>query len=81
LAAQTDAGVDELVARAGRAGAEIVTEPDRQPWGCAGAFADPDGHLWMVTSQPFPHLSSQRRRWRCEAHSTRHRLRITPVGA
>lgn len=24
--------------------------PGRQPWGYAGAFADPDGHLWMITA-------------------------------
>jgi uncharacterized protein len=22
--------------------------PGQQPWGYAGAFADPDGHIWMV---------------------------------
>jgi uncharacterized glyoxalase superfamily protein PhnB len=41
LAAETATGVD-------------VTSPGRQPWGCAAAFADPDGHVWMVTSQLFP---------------------------
>ncbi len=25
-----------------------MTEPNEQRWGYAGAFADPDGHLWMV---------------------------------
>jgi uncharacterized protein len=54
LAAQTDAEVVEVIERAGRAGATIVTEPGRQPWGYAGAFADPDGHVWMVTSEPPP---------------------------
>jgi uncharacterized protein len=54
LAAETDAGVDEIVKRAGEAGAESVTAPGHQPWGYAGTFADPDGHVWMVTSQPFP---------------------------
>jgi uncharacterized protein len=54
LGADTEAGVDELVERAQRAGAEIVTEPGRQPWGYTGAFADPDGHVWMVTSEPLP---------------------------
>jgi uncharacterized protein len=44
------AGVDELVERVRRAGAEVVTEPGQQPWGYAGAFADPDRHLWMVTT-------------------------------
>ncbi len=32
--------------------ATIVTEPVRQPWGCTGAFADPGGYLWRVTSRP-----------------------------
>jgi uncharacterized protein len=50
----TDAEVDELVGRALEAGAEIVTAPARQPWGYAAAFADIDGHVWMVTSEPPP---------------------------
>jgi uncharacterized protein len=41
--------VDETIERARRAGARIVAEPARQPWGYVGTFADPDGHLWMVT--------------------------------
>jgi predicted lactoylglutathione lyase len=40
--------VRALVARAAAAGAEIVTEPGQRPWGFAGTFADPDGHLWTV---------------------------------
>jgi predicted lactoylglutathione lyase len=54
LAAETETGVERTVERACEAGAEIVTAPGHQPWGYAGAFADPDGHVWMVTSQPFP---------------------------
>jgi uncharacterized protein len=54
LRAETEADVDELVERAHQAGGEIVTQPGQQPWGYAGAFADPDGHVWMVTSQTFP---------------------------
>ena len=50
----TEAAVDELVKHVYKAGAEIVTQPGQQPWGYAGAFADPDGHVWMVTSEPFP---------------------------
>lgn len=45
-----EAGVDDLVERARRAGAEIVTEPGERPWGYSGAFTDPDGHLWLVTA-------------------------------
>jgi uncharacterized protein len=50
LAAESDPEVDAIVRRAHQAGAEPVTEPGRQPWGYAGAFADPDGHIVMVTS-------------------------------
>jgi predicted lactoylglutathione lyase len=41
--------VDETVRRAQAAGATIVSEPAAPPWGYTGTFADPDGHLWMVT--------------------------------
>lgn len=50
----TEGGVDELIERAHQSGAEIVTQPGQQPWGYAGTFADPDGHIWMVTSDSFP---------------------------
>jgi uncharacterized glyoxalase superfamily protein PhnB len=46
--------VDTLIKQARQAGAGIVTEPAQQPWGYAGAFSDPDGHVWMVTSEPPP---------------------------
>lgn len=48
LGVESDAAVDEIVERAQRAGAEIVIEPGQQRWGYAGAFADPDGHIWQV---------------------------------
>jgi len=54
IRAETEADVQRLVERAHEAGGEIVTRPGQQPWGYAGAFADPDGHVWMVTSQTFP---------------------------
>jgi uncharacterized protein len=54
LSTGSDAGVDELVEQARQAGASVVTEPDQQPWGYAGTFADPDGHLWMVVSRATP---------------------------
>jgi uncharacterized protein len=50
LGREDDAGVTDLIERARRAGAEVVTEPGQQPWGYSGAFADPDGHVWMVTA-------------------------------
>jgi uncharacterized protein len=52
--APTPRPASELLERAQRAGAEIVTEPGPQPWGYTGAFADPDGHVWMVTSEQLP---------------------------
>lgn len=44
--------VDRLIERARSAGAQVVTEPAPQPWGYTGTFADPDGHLWMLTVPP-----------------------------
>ncbi len=52
LGASTDADVDEQVERARTAGAKVLTPPGSQSWGYAGTFADPDGHVWMVTSAP-----------------------------
>jgi uncharacterized protein len=49
LTMATRAEVDEVVERARAAGAVVVAEPGSQPWGYTGTFADPDGHLWMVT--------------------------------
>ncbi|PWR10503.1 glyoxalase [Micromonospora acroterricola] len=46
------ADADAIVERARAAGAEVVTEPAAQPWGYTGVFADPDGHLWMVSAEP-----------------------------
>lgn len=48
LTAGSEAEVDELVARAERAGARVTSAPSQQPWGYEGTFADPDGHLWSV---------------------------------
>jgi len=45
--------VDEVIAQAGRAGAEIVKPPqDTFYGGYAGYFRDPDGHLWEVVWNP-----------------------------
>jgi uncharacterized protein len=44
--------VDELLARAGAAGATVMAVGDR-PWGIySGYFTDPDGHLWEVIHSP-----------------------------
>lgn len=50
IEAASDPEVDEIVRRAVKAGAKIVSEPSKQDWGYTGAFSDPDGHIWMVTS-------------------------------
>ncbi|MGW3603285.1 VOC family protein [Micromonospora sp. NPDC005161] len=52
LSVASPAAADAIVERARCAGAEVVTEPTAQPWGYAGTFADPDGHLWMVSVEP-----------------------------
>jgi uncharacterized glyoxalase superfamily protein PhnB len=50
----SDAEVDELIRRAADAAAEIVLTAGTQIWGgepaaYAGAFTDPDGHMWQVS--------------------------------
>jgi predicted lactoylglutathione lyase len=51
LDAGAEEDVDALVERARAAGADVVVEAGRQPWGgYAATVADPDGHLWMITS-------------------------------
>jgi predicted lactoylglutathione lyase len=50
----TEDEVDSFIGRAREAGAEMVSEPRRQPWGYAGNFADLDGHLWMALATPVP---------------------------
>jgi predicted lactoylglutathione lyase len=48
LSLPTSADVDALLARAEKAGAEIIRPPAEQKWGYDGAFADPDGHVWQI---------------------------------
>ncbi|MET7371369.1 VOC family protein [Micromonospora arida] len=52
LSVAAPADVDAITERARAAGGEVVTEPATQPWGYAALFADPDGHLWMVSATP-----------------------------
>lgn len=54
--AETEAEVDDVLAEAGDAGAEIVKPAAETDWGgYSGYFADPDGHLWEVAYNPhFP---------------------------
>lgn len=54
LSAETETEVDALIESARGAGAEIVATPEKQPWGYTGTFADPDGHLWMVSADARP---------------------------
>jgi len=54
VATNTADGVAKLIHRARAAGGTMVTAAGQQPWGYAGAFADPDGHIWMVRSEGQP---------------------------
>lgn len=45
--------VDEVLARASEAGAEVIKEAQEVFWGgYSGYFRDPDGHLWEVAWNP-----------------------------
>lgn len=47
--------VDEVLARAAAAGAQIVKPAGKAEWGgYSGYFADPDGYLWEVAWGAFP---------------------------
>jgi predicted lactoylglutathione lyase len=50
ISASDEEEVRAVVERARAAGASVVAEPEQKPWGYAGTFADPDGHLWAVTA-------------------------------
>ena len=54
--AEAEADVDDVLAEAESAGAEIVKPAAETDWGgYSGYFADPDGHLWEVAYNPhFP---------------------------
>lgn len=48
-----DTDVDEVTQRAVEQGGTIVLAPSKQDWGIyAATFTDPDGNLWMTTSDP-----------------------------
>ncbi len=50
----SEAGVDEVMARAARIGATILKAPEKAFWGgYHGFFADPDGHVWEIAYNPF----------------------------
>lgn len=44
--------VDTLLHRAQAAGAELIGRPVEHPWGYAGEFKDPDGHVWEIMWNP-----------------------------
>lgn len=48
MVVDTNAAVDQVIALARAAGAQITFEPSRQFMGYAGSFKDLDGHVWMV---------------------------------
>ncbi len=50
---ESNAEVDDFLARATDAGGEVASAPEQQDWGYSGAFADPDGHLWQVLVPAF----------------------------
>jgi len=52
LVVDTDEEVDQAIARAVAAGATVVSEATQKPWAYLGTFADPDQHLWQVTTAP-----------------------------
>ncbi len=54
FSAGSEEEVAAIVERARLAGATVTAEPAPQPWGHAATFADPDGHLWSVTSARIP---------------------------
>jgi len=52
---RTSGEVDDVLAAAARAGAEIIKPADDTEWGgYSGYFADPDGHVWEVAWGAFP---------------------------
>ena len=42
--------VDEVMAAAVAAGADVIKPAAATQWGCFGYFADPDGNLWKVAA-------------------------------
>jgi hypothetical protein len=50
---ESKGAVDDALAQANAAGAELVKPADETFWGgYSGYFADPDGHLWEVAWNP-----------------------------
>lgn len=50
----SDAETDEVFAAALAAGATCLKQPEKVFWGgYSGYFADPDGHVWEIATNPF----------------------------
>jgi uncharacterized glyoxalase superfamily protein PhnB len=50
----TEAEVDTAFATAVAAGATVLKPPEKVFWGgYSGYWADPDGHVWEVATNPF----------------------------
>jgi uncharacterized glyoxalase superfamily protein PhnB len=48
---RTEDRVDEVLAEASNAGAQITKPPQQTPWGgYSGSFADPEGNVWEVAT-------------------------------
>ncbi len=68
LGAESTDEVDARLEQARSAGARVVSEPVRQPWGYTGTFADPDGHLWeVICVYPVTSASTSAIVWRAVA--------------
>jgi catechol 2,3-dioxygenase-like lactoylglutathione lyase family enzyme len=51
---ESEAAVDDALARAVNVGARITKSAQRAFWGgYSGYFSDPDGHLWEIAYNPF----------------------------
>ncbi|WP_246318759.1 VOC family protein [Peteryoungia desertarenae] len=50
----SDRGVDAVVRFALSCGARLVRKPEKASWGgYSGYVADPDGHLWEISHNPY----------------------------
>ena len=52
MAVPTEEHVARVMDRATAAGGEVVTAPQRHPWGYSAVCADLDGHLWQIIVEP-----------------------------
>jgi predicted lactoylglutathione lyase len=50
LGVADDDAVHATVSAATAAGARVVAAPEAKPWAYTATVADPDGHLWTITS-------------------------------